>query len=438
MLISGSGKGKRFLEHRMPNRMSRWLIAVSALSLMLAAWWLSAVSSHPTPGEPVTKHTSNSPALKFLIEPYLQYPTQTSISIMWETSQPGTTVVHYSEAGIVNFDPKTKKPIEPKLAERMEGAVGDMHRIELTNLKPSTRYIYRVETKVNDGSVLLSDISTFMTAIRADEAWSFTVVGDTQRNPEITGRIAKQMWERRPHFVMHCGDVVDEGKNKDQWLYDLFQPSNMLFRRVAVLPTIGNHEKNDPNYYRYFSMPEPKYYYKFTYGNADLFAIDTNGLRNLGRDGEQYLWLDKELAASKATWKIVFHHHPAYSSDDDDFGYSWYGKSGDGEPRVQRNLVELYEKHQVDMVFNGHVHVYERTWPVRQKKVDHEKGTIYVTSGGGGGKLEDFTPTPHWFKAEQRSCYHYCYITVHSGTLHFKAFDVEGRLFDAMTLDKKR
>lgn len=422
----------------MRNRTTRWLTGGCALSMMMVAWWLSSASSHPGMGEPATKHVSSSPELKFLIEPYLQFPTQTTINIMWETSQPGTSVVLYGEAGIVKYDAKTKKPIAPTLSERLEGAAGDMHRIELSNLKPSTRYIYQVQTTTKEGSFLQSDFSTFMTSVRSDEAWSFTVVGDTQRNPEITGRIAKQMWERRPHFVMHCGDVVDEGPDKNQWLYDLFQPSNMLFRRVAVLPTIGNHEKNDPNYYRYFSMPDPKYYYKFTYGNADFFAIDTNGSRNLSRDGEQYLWLDKELAASKAAWKIVFHHHPAYSSDDDDFGYSWYGKNGDGEPRVQRHLVELYEKHQVDLVFNGHVHVYERTWPVRQKKVDHQKGTIYITSGGGGGKLEDFTPTPHWFKAEQRSCYHYCYVTVHAGTLHFKAFDVEGRLFDAMTLDKKR
>jgi predicted phosphodiesterase len=420
----------------MATQKSNRLVAIAALALMLAAWWISAASS--SPGEPDTRHTSSNPQLKFLIEPYLQYPTQTGITIMWETSQPGTTVLHYSEAETVKYDAKTKKPLAPKLQHSIEGVPGELHRIELANLKPATRYIYQVETATGDGSRLQSDFSTFITAVRPDEAWSFTVVGDTQRNPEITGRIARQMWERRPNFVLHCGDVVDDGREKSQWIYDLFAPSNMLFRRVAVIPTIGNHEKNDPHYYRYFSMPEPKYYYRFTYGNADFFAIDSNGLRNLGPEGEQYQWLDKELTASQATWKIVFHHHPAYSSDDDDFGYSWYGKNGDGEPRVQRHLVALYEKHKVDIVFNGHIHVYERTWPLRGKKIDHQQGTIYVTSGGGGGRLEDFTPTPHWFKAEQRSCYHYCYITVHDATLHFKAFDVEGRLFDAMTMNKKR
>ncbi|HMO34744.1 MAG TPA: metallophosphoesterase family protein [Gemmatales bacterium] len=418
-------------------RYRRLALFVAGL-IVLTVWWLSNGYSTILSEEPLTKHTSTDSTLKFLIEPYLQFPTQNSIRILWETNQAGSTAVLYDKAGPVKYDPKTKKPMGPKLEMRVEGRAGEMHEVLLDKLEPSTRYIYQVQTTTAGGQIIQSDYSTFLTAVREDEAWSFTVVGDTQRNPEITGRIAKQMWERRPHFVMHCGDVVDDGREKNQWLYDLFQPSNQLFRRVALLPTIGNHEKNDPQYYQYFSLPDPKYYYRFRYGNAEFFSIDTNSLRNLTPSGEQYVWLDQALADSKATWKIVFHHHPAFSSDDDDFGYSWYGKSGDGEPRVQQHLVKLYEKHQVDLVFNGHIHVYERTWPLRDGKVDHVKGTIYVTSGGGGGRLEDFTPTPHWFKAEQRSSYHYCYVTVHNGTLHFKAFDVEGRLFDAMSLNKKR
>lgn len=415
----------------------RLLAMVLGMILVSVVLFWQRNESQARPEEPRSKTTSTEAGLRFIVEPYLQYPTQTSIILMWETSEPGSSVVEYSEPGIVLFNDK-KKPIPPKLSKRQEvKANKQIHQVKLTDLKPSSKYIYRVTTVTESGAVLQSDYFTFMTAVKADEPWSFTVVGDTQRNPEITGRIARQMWERRPHFVMHCGDVVDDGEKKEQWTDDLFRPSDMLFRRVAVLPTIGNHEKNNDHYYRYFSMPEPKYYYQFSYGNADFFAIDSNSIRDLSPTGEQYQWLDQALARSKATWKIVFHHHPAYSSDDDDFGYSWYGSNGNGEPRVQQHFIALYEKHRVDMVFNGHVHVYERSWPIKARKVDHQNGTIYVTSGGGGGRLEDFVPTPHWFKAEHRSCYHYCYLTVHAGRLNFKAFDVEGRLFDAMTLEKR-
>ena len=88
------------------------------------------------------------------------------------------------------------------------------------------------------------------------------------------------------------------------------------------------------------------------------------------------------------------------------------------------------------MVFNGHVHVYERTLPIKGGKVDRLKGITYVTSGGGGGSLENFAPTPTWFKAEIRSDYHFCQISITGSRLNLKAFDHEGRLFDQWDKDK--
>jgi hypothetical protein len=99
-------------------------------------------------------------------------------------------------------------------------------------------------------------------------------------------------------------------------------------------------------------------------------------------------------------------------------------------------LVPLYEKHKVDVVFCGHIHVYERTWPLRAGKVDQKNGVVYVISGGGGGSLEDFTPTPNWFKKEHKSDYHYCYAAVHGRTFEFKAIDKTGRLFDQFEIRK--
>ena len=72
---------------------------------------------------------------------------------------------------------------------------------------------------------------------------------------------------------------------------------------------------------------------------------------------QAYKRIDRELAKSDATWKFAYHHHPAYSSDDDDYGNTWKGPTTAGDVRV-RDFVKLYEKHNVDVVFNGHVHVY--------------------------------------------------------------------------------
>ncbi len=359
---------------------------------------------------------------RFVVEPYLQSATRTTMTVMWEMEAEASAVVEYG----TTFPPKQSAKVEKPAT---------LGEVTLSGLEPSTKYFYRVVCTDAEGRKTEGKPLTFLTAPGPDDAFSFTVVGDTQRNPAVTGKIAKLMWERRPNFVVHCGDVVDDGAAKWQWTGDLFKPCNELFGRVPVFPCIGNHEKNHAHYYKYFSLPKPEYYYSFKYGNADFFVLDTNRGRDLTEKGEQYKWLDKALAASDAKWKICYHHHPPYSSDDDDFGNSWKGPTTSGDVRV-RGFAGLYEKHNVDVVFNGHVHIYERTWPIRSGKVDQKSGVVYVTSGGGGGRLENFAPTPAFFKQEFRSDFHYCYVTLHRGTFQMKAFDQDGRLFDQFSLKK--
>ena len=359
----------------------------------------------------------------FVVQPYLQYATRTTMTVMWETEAATTAVVEYG----LSFPPKETVKVEK---------ADTMGEVVLSKLEPNTKYFYRVVCTDDAGRKVEGKPLTFMTAPGPDDAFSFTIIGDTQRNPAITAKVAKLMWERRPNFVVHCGDVVDDGAAKWQWTGDLFKPCSELFGRVAVFPCIGNHEKNHDHYYKYFSLPKPEYYYSYKYGNAEFFVLDTNGRRDLTEKGEQYKWLEKSLAASDAKWKFCYHHHPPYCSDDDDYGNSWRGPTASGDVRV-RNFVKLYEKYNVDMAFNGHVHVYERTWPIRAGKVEQKNGVVYLTSGGGGGKLEDFAPTPAFFKQEFRSDYHFCYVTIHQGTLNLKAIDHEGRVFDQFTLKKE-
>ncbi len=356
----------------------------------------------------------------FVIEPYLQFPTRESLTVMWETNQPGTSLVRFG----------TRLPLAEKIEAKDSVAV---HEVALKGLRPETRYFYQTETTDASGQTLKSKILTGMTAVNPESAFSFAIIGDTQKNPKITGKLAKMMWDRRPNFVMHLGDVVDNGPDKAEWVEELFRPSAELLGRVPVFPCIGNHEKDHAHYYQYFALPAPKYYYRYSYGNADFFVVDTN--RSVRPGSPQFQWLDRSLGESRAKWKFVYHHHPAYSSDDNDYGDTWKGSSTLGDMKV-RPLTALFEKHHVDIDLNGHIHLYERTWPVREGKVDHDKGVVYLTSGGGGGKLENFGPTPAFFKAELRVDHHYCYVTIHGGVLHFKAFDQNGMLFDSFELRK--
>ena len=103
--------------------------------------------------------------------------------------------------------------------------------------------------------------------------------------------------------------------------------------------------------------------------NVDFFALDSNYM-----DRSQLEWLERELQASSATWKIAFFHHPLYSSA---------GRHG-SEKDLRRVLEPLLIRYGVQVVFSGHDHVYERIRP--------QHGITYFVCGSSGqlrsGNLE--------------------------------------------------
>ena len=365
----------------------------------------------------------------FLVKPYLQFATQNSMSILWETNSPSTTMVEYGEA-LPNAN-------EPNLSEKLtlEGK-RTLHEVTLNNLKTETKYLYRVKSIDEKGSELISPVSTFRTAVRDSGAYFFALVGDSQynsRTPWAWGKIAHKVWEDRPHFIIHAGDLVDIGTKKTDWTDHFFPHGNVAMSRFPMYTVLGNHEQDAQLYYDYMVNPEPEYYYTFNYGNAQFFMIDTN--KDVHEGSEQFDWLEWELARSTATWKFVVHHHPPYSSEENDHGDTYIGASSYGTKA--RNLVPLYEAYGVDFCLFGHTHVYERSWPIFENAVNQKDGVIYINSGGAGGGLEDFDPTRSWFTQELQTGHHYCTFAVFENSLVFKAIDHEGSLFDSFQMTKE-
>lgn len=366
----------------------------------------------------------NKAKLEFLAKPYLQHVTPTSIVIMCETSQAAKMRVNYA-------------PRQPLSSQATSESPSLIQEVTLTNLTPGMIYYYQVQCESADNEPIQSEIYSFQTASGDDRPWALGIIGDTQRNPSITAACADGLYALRPNIVIHCGDVVDDGFAKNQWLQDLLSPCHNLMAHTVVFPTIGNHEQNAHWYYDYFSLPKPEYYYTFHYGNAQFFMIDSN--KPLDAGSEQYEWLEKELAKSQATWKFTCHHHPCFTSDADDYGDLTKGAGEKQPPYGDRNaqkLVPLYEKYGVDIAWNGHIHVYERTWPIYQMTINQKEGVRYITSGGGGGQLEQAAAQRAWFSLHFKRAFHYCYVTAFENTLQFKAYDIDGQLFDTFELTK--
>jgi len=158
-----------------------------------------------------------------------------------------------------------------------------------------------------------------------------------------------------------------------------------VFNRLPVMPSAGNHEYLDqgPQLFKmFFDLPrngpktsEADLVYSFEHGDAFFAVLDSTMAVSSPRAArEQADWLDRALSATKATWKFVMYHHPVYASR----------RNRDNQP-LKDHWVPIFDKHHVDIVFQGHDHTYIRTHPMRAN---------HRASSSGEGRLSSRASSP--------------------------------------------
>ncbi|EON79120.1 Purple acid phosphatase [Lunatimonas lonarensis] len=350
------------------------------------------------------------------------------MTILWETT--------HAASSMVAFGPSEFNTGKAVLSQRIQDTgMKYMHELTLGSLSPETNYFYQVLSVTEAGDTIQSDVIPFQTAVKEDTPFAFTVFSDSQNNPTVWSKITGNANEERPNFAVHAGDLVGLGYRKSEWVNEFFAPAKHFMKQIPIFSTLGNHEHDASYYYQYMKNPEPEHYYTFRYGNAAFFMIDTDQYQEPGT--AMYHWLERALAESTATWKFVVQHHPPYSSEENDYGNTLFESSLQGDDEA-RFLVPLYEKYGVDMVFSGHLHMYERTWPILDGKVVERDGVRYYILGGSGGGLEKAAPNRVWFTNKVRTLHHYAYIAINGDHLQYHAIDLEGNLFDHFSLTGPR
>jgi acid phosphatase type 7 len=360
----------------------------------------------------------------FLAEPYL-FPTETGMRITLETDRKASTTVRFGEEiPLKNF--KQTVPITSTIST-----------VILEDLAPGTAYFYQVISVDSLGNQLDSGVLTFKTKPAGEVPVVFGVVSDTEARPHINEQIGLQLWDERPDFVIHMGDVTDGGEKNDkwQWTQEYFPGSSALTTRIPMIPTAGNGEGDLFWYKLYHPQAEPDGFFKYSYGAGEFFVLNSNQPAQLQPGGQQYEWLKKELAQSTSAWKMVYMHHAPYSSDEDDYGNTWKGKSTHGDREFQ-SLVRLLEQSGVDMMFFGHLHTYMRTFPLFEEKIDPEKGIHYIQVGGMGGNLEDFAPNRVWFAEKTFRGFHYGTVSLTKEKFTLSVYRADGALIDRLEVLK--
>jgi Icc-related predicted phosphoesterase len=364
--------------------------------------------------------------------PYLNYVTKTSVNLLWETDRQADFLIEYGETSdfgnrveVRNLDIKEEPAID-----------GLINEIKIDNLKQNTPYFYKITAMSADGEMIDSGVLTFQTAVSDSSPYTFAVIGDTEARFHINDMISKGIWRERPNFMMIAGDLTDGGMehHKFEWNYEYFQGMGQVISRIPVFPILGNGEGDVFWYDRYQSLPGTGENYTFKYGNAEFFLMNSNRKEDFAPGMPIYNWLKEQLENSTAKWKFAMFHHAPYSSDEDDYGDSWKGKSTLGDTKI-RKITPLFDEFNVDMVFYGHLHAYERSHPIKADAF-HEDGTVYVLVGGAGGNLEDFAPTKAWFNQKTHRGHHYVKVDINGGRLDYFMYTVEGNLVDYFTIKK--
>jgi predicted phosphodiesterase len=331
--------------------------------------------------------------------PYLQSVTPHSIWVVWDTTEPSIGRVEYGQTSELGRVVEETTPVLH-------------HEVQLTGLNSYTDYYYRV-----DGD----DVAKFRTAADSDQTnFSFAVLGDTRSGVSTHKQIIKQMVAMEPDFFLHTGDMVESGRFDSEW-NRFFKIEGPLLRIAPFYPTLGNHEEYDAGlanslYLDVFHLPGNELWYAFDYGNARFIClkVDANPRDDFSPDAEQMLWLEQQLAGNEAPWLFVYFHVGVFTSRSEDAL----------EIEMREKIVPIFEAYDVDVVFMGHHHSYERILV---------NGITYIVTAGGGASLYEFSqPEPDSQAAIL--AHHFVAIEVDGDRLHAKVIDQRGKIIESFDL----
>ncbi|MEM9839657.1 MAG: metallophosphoesterase family protein [Pseudomonadota bacterium] len=398
---------------------------------------------------------------------------QTSFAITWRTDQSVTeTVAQIVEArddarfdlGAEEVAAKTERLAldeRPGFESTMALSVNKglppahFHSVVFEGLKPDTLYAYRVQ----GAEGLWSEWFQTRTAAESGPV-TFLYIGDAQNALQSHwSRIIRAGFQEAPKadFILHAGDLVNRASRDFEWA-EWFEATGFIHGMIPAVPLAGNHE------YEYLRLPEgaedgllsimwrPQFTlpeeptlhadlqevaYDMRYtDDVHFFVLSTQSQRI----AEQAEWLDRELAASDAKWKIVTMHHPIFSS----------GADRDSPPR-RAALLPVIQKHGVDLVLQGHDHTYARgaIGQTPERFVFGKKGgkvdTMFVNSVSGPkmynfreGDWDDYASDEVVLIRKAENTQFFQVITIDDDKLTYEAHTATGALYDDFVMTKNK
>jgi len=302
------------------------------------------------------------------------------------------------------------------------------HTAVLTGLDPGTTYVYTVGHGDH-----WSEPAEFTTAPDRVAPFSFIYMGDAQNGLDRWGSLIKNAFRSRPDaaFYIMAGDLVDRGADRSDW-DSLFHNAQGVYNRRQLVPALGNHECQGGHptlYLKLFDLPrngpsalEEERAYAFEYSNALFVVLDSNS-----SPAGQAVWLEEQLSRTRAVWKFVAYHHPAYAS-----------AANRDNREIREHWVPLFDKYHVDLALQGHDHAYLRTYPLKggNRVPTPAEGTVYIVSVSGTKMYKQGEHDYTEFGMTNVSTYQVLDIQVSGDRLVYRAWDIDGKLRDELIIEK--
>lgn len=321
------------------------------------------------------------------------------------------------------------------------------HALQLTGLRPATKYGYVVQTAAG-AEVDRGTVRTAPTDDRADVRFAF--LGDSgglpwwiwlQETPILhlparwgwlpdsanVTRIGAAVAAYEPEFVLHLGDVVYPRGLHAHYASGFFRPFAATLRHAPMYAVVGNHDAMDSDGLQLlanFRLPAADLTgdgrcFSFAWGPVRVIGLDCNADRLGGvypGDHPATEFLAQELRRRTEPWIVVASHFPMRSQ-------SRQRNRGD----LLLHLLPVLREQQASLYLSGHDHCYQRFGSAAPT----EDGVPLVVSGGGGKSLYDVRPDPRWVV---ESAYHWCSAETRGQVLTVRAHRLDGSLIDTLEL----
>lgn len=280
-------------------------------------------------------------------------------------------------------------------------------QVNIKNLKPNTKYMYRVY----NGNGKKSQVFEFTTQPKGD--FTFVLAGDPQigagkfyadrdKWEKALGTIKKQVPQMS--FLYSLGDQVNEYTSKSELEYSGYIERENA-KGITFATLIGNHDSQANSYSQHFALPnlqaegatEAGSNYYFVYNNTLFIQLNSNNMNT----AEHKSSIEKAIEMTKnqnIKWKVVGFHHAIYSAathaNDDDI------------IKRRAEYPALMKQYGIDLIVSGHDHVYtrsrmmnggvaiesERNFTDKSKeegkvpsKYVNPKGQLYLTANSASG-----------------------------------------------------